>query len=215
MKRCELCKSTARIYCESDRASLCWTCDSKVHSANFLVTRHSRSLLCRVCQSVTPWTASGEKLCRSTASVCSRCDGEYVSDGMVEGVGGNNGEIGIGNACGDEIDVKGSVDRVVARSSGLLPPAASSSSSDEGLAGYRGGLGKRKNVVNVTHEEDVDSSSVNLNHHPRSSTMSSSVGTNGDEKKIRDRNIKFGEYVDAPILRSGKSRRTLEFDLNL
>ncbi|KAF5755909.1 putative transcription factor interactor and regulator Znf-B family [Helianthus annuus] len=215
MKRCELCKSTARIYCESDRASLCWTCDSKVHSANFLVTRHSRSLLCRVCQSVTPWTASGEKLCRSTASVCGRCDVEDVSHGMVEGVGGNNGEIGIGNACGDEIDVKGSVDRVVARSSGPLPPAASSSSSDEGLVGYRGGLRKRKNVVDVTHEEDIDSSSVNINHHPQSSTMSSSVGTIGDEKKIRDRNIKSGEYVDAPILRRGKSRRMLEFDLNL
>ncbi|KAM0059041.1 putative transcription factor interactor and regulator Znf-B family [Helianthus debilis subsp. tardiflorus] len=47
MKTCELCKSAAKIYCDSDQASLCWTCDNKVHSANFLVARHSRTLLCQ------------------------------------------------------------------------------------------------------------------------------------------------------------------------
>ncbi|KAK3014362.1 hypothetical protein RJ639_009084 [Escallonia herrerae] len=46
MKRCELCNSIARMYCESDQASLCWDCDARIHSANFLVAKHLRTLLC-------------------------------------------------------------------------------------------------------------------------------------------------------------------------
>ncbi|KAK6919454.1 B-box-type zinc finger [Dillenia turbinata] len=72
MRGCELCKYMAKMYCESDQASLCWDCDSKVHSANFLVARHTRCLLCHVCQSPTPWKASGEKLF-PTVSVCEKC----------------------------------------------------------------------------------------------------------------------------------------------
>ncbi|KAI8000151.1 B-box zinc finger protein 32 [Camellia lanceoleosa] len=72
MKKCELCNSVARMYCDSDRAILCWDCDSKVHAANFLVAKHSRTLLCHACQSPTPWTASGPKL-GPTVSVCESC----------------------------------------------------------------------------------------------------------------------------------------------
>ncbi|XP_019054700.1 PREDICTED: zinc finger protein CONSTANS-LIKE 9 [Nelumbo nucifera] len=72
MKECELCNHPARMFCESDQASLCWDCDAKVHGANFLVARHSRSLLCHVCQSPTPWKASGAKL-GPTVSVCEKC----------------------------------------------------------------------------------------------------------------------------------------------
>lgn len=79
MRRCELCKAKARMYCASDRASLCWDCDAAVHSANFLVARHSRNLLCNVCQSPTPWAASGGKL-GPTVSVCEQCAGREQSD---------------------------------------------------------------------------------------------------------------------------------------
>ncbi|KAJ6364048.1 hypothetical protein OIU76_029062 [Salix suchowensis] len=72
MKRCELCDSLANMFCESDQASLCWDCDANVHSANFLVTKHSRTLLCHVCQSLTPWTGTGPKL-GPTLSVCDNC----------------------------------------------------------------------------------------------------------------------------------------------
>ncbi|KAL0328220.1 UNVERIFIED_CONTAM: hypothetical protein Scaly_2254600 [Sesamum calycinum] len=72
MRACELCNGVARMHCESDQASLCWDCDAKVHSANFLVARHSRNLLCHVCQSPTRWSASGSKL-GPTVSVCQRC----------------------------------------------------------------------------------------------------------------------------------------------
>ncbi|KAA8515396.1 hypothetical protein F0562_018993 [Nyssa sinensis] len=72
MKKCELCNSVARMYCDSDQASLCWDCDEKVHTANFLVAKHSRTLLCHACQSPTPWTGSGPKL-GPTVSVCETC----------------------------------------------------------------------------------------------------------------------------------------------
>lgn len=72
MKKCELCESPAKMFCESDEASLCWDCDTKVHSANFLVGKHSRTLLCHVCQSLTPWNGSGPKL-GPTISVCNVC----------------------------------------------------------------------------------------------------------------------------------------------
>lgn len=72
MKKCELCSSIARMFCESDQASLCWSCDAKVHSANFLVAKHARTLLCQTCQSLTPWTGSGPKL-GHTLSVCESC----------------------------------------------------------------------------------------------------------------------------------------------
>ncbi|MED6131476.1 hypothetical protein PIB30_010230 [Stylosanthes scabra] len=71
-KKCELCKRAANLFCESDQASLCWECDAKVHSANFLVTKHPRILLCHVCQSLTPWHASGPKFV-PTMSLCTDC----------------------------------------------------------------------------------------------------------------------------------------------
>ncbi|KAI4333758.1 hypothetical protein L6164_018526 [Bauhinia variegata] len=69
---CELCEKRAAMYCESDRAKLCWGCDEKVHGANFLVAKHSRILLCRACRSPTPWKACGPKL-TPTTSICQRC----------------------------------------------------------------------------------------------------------------------------------------------
>ncbi|KAL4591262.1 hypothetical protein LXL04_004220 [Taraxacum kok-saghyz] len=82
MKRCELCSHFARMYCESDNASLCYDCDQNVHSANFLVAKHSRILLCHKCQSPTPWNASGLNLGR-TASVCVNCLDENPSQRRV------------------------------------------------------------------------------------------------------------------------------------
>lgn len=60
------------MYCESDQASLCWECDAKVHAANFLVARHTRTLLCHHCNAPTPWSASGPNL-GPTLSVCHLC----------------------------------------------------------------------------------------------------------------------------------------------
>ncbi|KAL1560746.1 Zinc finger protein [Salvia divinorum] len=81
-KTCELCKQAARIHCESDQAILCWDCDAKVHSANFLVARHSRNLLCRICHLPTSWSSAGSKLSPtySTCRKCADCDGEHEGE---------------------------------------------------------------------------------------------------------------------------------------
>ncbi|KAL8261842.1 hypothetical protein R6Q59_025891 [Mikania micrantha] len=55
-------KSPAKHYCDSNQASLSWSCDNKVYIANFLVARQSRSLLRYVCWSSMPLAAFGEKL---------------------------------------------------------------------------------------------------------------------------------------------------------
>ncbi|KAL3824108.1 hypothetical protein ACJIZ3_020137 [Penstemon smallii] len=49
---CEFCKSLNPIvYCKADAAHLCLSCDAKVHSANSLSYRHSRTLVCESCRS--------------------------------------------------------------------------------------------------------------------------------------------------------------------
>ncbi|GLT58635.1 hypothetical protein SLA2020_315090 [Shorea laevis] len=51
--RCELCNSTASLYCQADDAFLCRKCDTWVHQANFLALRHIRCFLCNTCQNLT------------------------------------------------------------------------------------------------------------------------------------------------------------------
>ncbi|XP_022848166.1 B-box zinc finger protein 32-like [Olea europaea var. sylvestris] len=80
MKKCDFCNSTARMYCESDQASLCRVCDARIHTANFLVAEHSRNLLCHTCQSPTPWNGSGARLGPSV-SLCESCD---LENGSIE-----------------------------------------------------------------------------------------------------------------------------------
>lgn len=117
-KKCELCNVPARIFCESDQASLCWDCDAKVHAANFLVARHSRTLLCHHCDSPTPWKASGVTL-GNTVSLCYRCAAEEET---AESKGGNDD--GIEVACDDDGD-----NQFVAWSSAPPPPPESSEES--------------------------------------------------------------------------------------
>ncbi|XP_027348572.1 B-box zinc finger protein 32-like [Abrus precatorius] len=128
MKKCELCKIPARVFCESDQASLCWDCDAKVHGANFLVARHSRTLLCHSCRSPTPWKASGASL-GSAVTVCDRCAaGTSEEEEPEESEGGNEEEIDDDDedVAGDE----GGDNQVVPWSSTPPPPPASSSSSE-------------------------------------------------------------------------------------
>ena len=50
-KICEFCTALRPVvYCKSDAAHLCLSCDAKVHSANALSSRHLRSLLCDLCR---------------------------------------------------------------------------------------------------------------------------------------------------------------------
>lgn len=205
MKRCALCRSTARVYCDSDRASLCWSCDAKVHSANFLVARHSRSLLCQLCHSPTPWSASGEKLSPSTASICGRCvfegssDDDDDDDDREERVGGDDGDV-----TELEDSVNENDNQIVPWSSTPDPPAVSSSSGDGGVLLKR----RRQNVSDLTSEDEHDCSSANNSHHSPAvgdettsfhSAQSSYKATTRNIEKIRRRNVKSGEHMSAQL----------------
>ncbi|KAL9243854.1 hypothetical protein vseg_017693 [Gypsophila vaccaria] len=49
---CDFCgEERSVVYCRSDAACLCLSCDRNVHSANALSKRHSRTLLCERCNS--------------------------------------------------------------------------------------------------------------------------------------------------------------------
>jgi hypothetical protein len=152
MKKCELCDSPAKMYCESDQASLCWDCDAQVHSANFLVSKHSRRLLCHVCQSLTPWNGSGPKLL-PTVSVCDSCvnscnqnedDDDLDREDNTEDDDGDDDDDDDDDGDGDEDQGDNNIDedddeenQVVPWSSTPPPPVSSSSTSEEGLSDSR------------------------------------------------------------------------------
>ncbi|KAK8940389.1 Zinc finger protein CONSTANS-LIKE 10 [Platanthera zijinensis] len=68
---CDFCgEQRAMIYCGSDAASLCLSCDRNVHSANALSRRHSRTLLCDGCCS-QPATV---RCIEESISLCQNCE---------------------------------------------------------------------------------------------------------------------------------------------
>lgn len=182
MKYCELCKGLARTYCESDQASLCWNCDVKVHGANFLVARHSRTVLCHACQSPTPWKASGAEL-GVTVSVCESCVVGGRNRGQGDGEesqGGNDDEIHTddddddeeeeeadrgGEHHDDEEDNDEEVggddeedgDNQVVPWSATPPPAASSSSSEESVSRFGNDGGEASQAFSLKRFREISS----------------------------------------------------------
>lgn len=68
---CDFCgEQRSMVYCRSDAASLCLSCDRNVHSANALSKRHSRTLLCERCNSQPAVVRCAEE----KLSLCQNCD---------------------------------------------------------------------------------------------------------------------------------------------
>lgn len=68
---CDFCgDQKSVIYCRSDSASLCLSCDRNVHSANALSRRHSRTLLCERCNT----TPALVRCIEEKVSLCPHCD---------------------------------------------------------------------------------------------------------------------------------------------
>ncbi|TKY66602.1 Zinc finger protein CONSTANS 14 [Spatholobus suberectus] len=201
---CALCEKRAMMLCDSDQAKLCWDCDEKVHSANFLVAKHSRVLLCRLCHSPTPWRASGTKL-TPTVSFCHRCvsdrharcnqlasdeqrNRECVEDDGERGSGrvydddddsddDDDDDDGDGEEEEEEEDEEGE-NQVVPMSSG----SATSPTSGAGLALKR----LRNNSFSVdSHDETACSSSEMFSATLPSSDESTSTSVFGAFKKHR------------------------------
>ncbi|KAJ6743815.1 ZINC FINGER PROTEIN CONSTANS-LIKE 4 [Salix viminalis] len=75
-KLCDSCKSaTATLFCRADSAFLCISCDSKIHAANKLASRHLRVWVCEVCEQ-----APAHVTCKAdAASLCVTCDRDIHS----------------------------------------------------------------------------------------------------------------------------------------
>ncbi|XP_062025095.1 zinc finger protein CONSTANS-LIKE 4 [Rosa rugosa] len=75
-KLCDSCKSaTATLFCRADSAFLCVSCDTKIHAANKLASRHARVWLCEVCEQ-----APAHVTCKADdATLCVTCDREIHS----------------------------------------------------------------------------------------------------------------------------------------
>lgn len=68
---CDFCgDQRSMVYCRSDAACLCLSCDRNVHSANALSRRHSRTLLCERCNSQPASVRCAEE----RVSLCQNCD---------------------------------------------------------------------------------------------------------------------------------------------
>ncbi|MBA0757480.1 hypothetical protein Gotri_020578 [Gossypium trilobum] len=68
---CDFCGDQRPVvYCRSDAACLCLSCDRNVHSANALSKRHSRTLLCERCNSQPAFVRCVEE----RVSLCQNCD---------------------------------------------------------------------------------------------------------------------------------------------
>ena len=68
---CDFCgDQRSMVYCRSDAACLCLSCDRNVHSANALSRRHSRTLLCERCNS-QPATV---RCVEEKISLCQNCN---------------------------------------------------------------------------------------------------------------------------------------------
>lgn len=68
---CDFCgEQRSLVYCRSDAASLCLSCDRNVHSANALSKRHSRTLVCERCNLQPAHVRCVEE----KVSLCQNCD---------------------------------------------------------------------------------------------------------------------------------------------
>ncbi|KAK8517880.1 hypothetical protein V6N13_128036 [Hibiscus sabdariffa] len=68
---CDFCgEQPSIVYCRSDAACLCLSCDQNVHSANALSKRHSRTLLCERCNLQPAFVRCAEE----RVSLCQNCD---------------------------------------------------------------------------------------------------------------------------------------------
>lgn len=75
-KSCDSCKtSAAALFCRAHLAFLCLACDSRIHPANKLTTRHERVWMCGVCEQ-----APAAVTCKAdAAALCVSCDADIHS----------------------------------------------------------------------------------------------------------------------------------------
>ncbi|XP_045794630.1 zinc finger protein CONSTANS-LIKE 2 [Trifolium pratense] len=75
-RACDTCRSApCAVFCRADSAYLCAGCDSRIHAANRVASRHERVWVCEACE-----RAPAAFLCKAdAASLCSSCDADIHS----------------------------------------------------------------------------------------------------------------------------------------
>ncbi|KAL5095705.1 hypothetical protein RYX36_000032 [Vicia faba] len=75
-RTCDTCRlAPCAVFCRADSAYLCAGCDSRIHAANRVASRHERVWVCEACE-----RAPAAFLCKAdAASLCSSCDSDIHS----------------------------------------------------------------------------------------------------------------------------------------
>jgi hypothetical protein len=79
---CDGCRvAPSVVYCHADAAYLCASCDTRVHSANRVASRHERVRVCEACE-----RAPAVLVCRAdAAALCAACDAKVHSANPLAG----------------------------------------------------------------------------------------------------------------------------------
>ncbi|CAL5043315.1 unnamed protein product [Urochloa decumbens] len=79
---CDGCRAAPSVvYCRADAAYLCASCDTRVHSANRVASRHERVRVCEACE-----RAPAVLTCRAdAAALCAACDAKVHSANPLAG----------------------------------------------------------------------------------------------------------------------------------
>ncbi|XP_039118335.1 zinc finger protein CONSTANS-LIKE 5-like [Dioscorea cayenensis subsp. rotundata] len=77
---CDTCRTVpAVLYCRADKAFLCTACDTRVHGANTVASRHERVWVCEVCEQ-----APASVTCKAdAATLCITCDADIHSNNQL------------------------------------------------------------------------------------------------------------------------------------
>ncbi|XP_061992957.1 putative zinc finger protein At1g68190 [Rosa rugosa] len=74
-KICEFClASRPVVHCKADAAHLCVSCDAKIHSANAIVNRHHRTVLCDSCNYLSAYVQCLDHNDHRIRLMCHFCD---------------------------------------------------------------------------------------------------------------------------------------------
>jgi len=81
-KPCDGCRAAPSVvYCRADAAYLCASCDTRVHAANSVASRHERVRVCEACE-----RAPAVLVCRAdAAALCAACDAKVHSANPLAG----------------------------------------------------------------------------------------------------------------------------------
>ncbi|KAJ4974938.1 hypothetical protein NE237_008112 [Protea cynaroides] len=75
-RMCDSCRvAVCRVYCQADSAYFCYGCDSRIHAANQVASRHEPVWVCEACE-----RAPAAFTCKADAAVlCTSCDADIHS----------------------------------------------------------------------------------------------------------------------------------------